>query len=167
VFAAEHQPLAGWNATETTVIDRIDRRILGVLAEHGRMSWQALAAEVGLSPSAVTERVRRLERTGAIVGYRAVVSPTAAGRPLEAWVAVVLQPGADRDRFVTALGGVEAVVDAVHLTGAADYELRVRCRDTGELDDLLGRLKADHGVARTETRIVLRRVLGIDEVRLA
>ncbi len=136
-------------------IDAIDREILAVLSRDGRITWLALADEVGLSPSAATERVRRLERAGVIAGYHAEVVPGAVGRPLEARIAATLEPDTDRGRFLAALEAEPAVVDAVHLTGGHDYELTVRCADTDELDRLLVRLKDHQRVERTDTRIVL------------
>ncbi len=136
-------------------IDEIDRRILAVLSRDARITWLGLADEVGLGPSAATDRVRRLERAGVIAAYRVVVPPARLGRPLEARLAVTLKPDTNRSRFIAALEAEPAVVDGVHLTGPYDYELTVRCADTAELDTLLVRLKERHQVERTDTRIVL------------
>jgi Lrp/AsnC family leucine-responsive transcriptional regulator len=65
-------------------------------------------------------------------------------------------PGQDNDGFERAIVPLTAIVEAAHLTGRADYELRVLCRDAAELDALLRRLKRECGAADTETRIVLR-----------
>ena len=144
----------------TTDLDPIDRRIVGALLADGRQTWQALADHVGLSPSATTDRVRRLEARGVLAGYGARVPAAAVGRPLEAWVAVVLAEASDGSGFEAAIRDEPAIVEAVHLTGAADYEVRALCADTAELDALVRRLKRDHGAARTETRIVLDRPSG-------
>ncbi len=136
-------------------IDDIDRKILGLLSRDGRITWLRLADEVGLSPSAATDRVRRLERAGVLAGYRAVTPPEQLGRPLEARIAAALRPDADRRRFITALVDEPTVTDAAHLTGPHDYELTVHCTDVDELDALLIRLKEQHHVERTDTRIVL------------
>lgn len=145
---------------DITVIDAIDRRIVDALLEDARITWQALAERAGLSPSATTERVRRLESRGVVTGYGARVPAAAVGRPLEAWVAVTLAHAADGTAFEAAIAREPAIVEAVHLTGAADYEVRALCADTGEVDALVRRLKAEHGAARTETRIVLDRTFG-------
>lgn len=139
-------------------LDDIDRRILGVLLEDGRATWQDLADRVGLGPSATRDRVRRLERDGVITGYRAEIAQEASGRPLEARVAVTVGVACDRDAVVAAFVAQPAVVDAVHLTGPDDYELTVRCRDIDELDSVLFELKR-HGVERSHTRVVLDRVV--------
>ena len=141
------------------VLDDIDRRILGVLADEGRITWLDLADRVALGPSATTERVRRLERRGVIEGYGARVSDAAVGRPLEARVAVTIAEGLDPSTIAAGFLAEESIVDAVHLTGADDYELTLRCADTAELDAVLVRLKQERGVSRTHTRIVLNRIV--------
>lgn len=95
-----------------------------------------------------------------LAGYGARVPAAAVGRPLEAWVAVTLAHAADGTAFEAAIGREPAIVEAVHITGAADYEVRALCADTGEVDALVRRLKSEHGAARTETRIVLDRTFG-------
>lgn len=142
---------------ETAVIDDIDRAILDVLLDEARITMVELAVRVDLGPSATTERVRRLERDGIIAGYRAVLAADAVGRPLEARVAVTLEPGLDPDAIVAGFAAEPAIVDAVHLTGPDDHELTLRCRDTDELDEVLVRLKQHRGVVRSQTRIVLSR----------
>ncbi|WP_083441424.1 Lrp/AsnC family transcriptional regulator [Nitriliruptor alkaliphilus] len=144
----------------TPALDLIDRRIVDALLRDARLTWQALADEIGLSPSATTDRVRRLEARGVLAGYGARVPAAVIGRPLEAWVAVVLAEPADGSDFEAAIRGEPAIVEAVHLTGSADYEVRALCADTAEVDALVRRLKSEHGAARTETRIVLDRPYG-------
>ena len=141
----------------TIVIDSIDRGILGELERDGRVRWQDLGRRVGLSPTATAERVRRLERSGVIAGYRAVIDPVALGRSLECLVDVRLLPGFDRDVFLAFLARTDEITDAVHLTGHSDYSLRIHCGGTADLDRLLLAMKADAGVADTETRVVLGR----------
>jgi len=143
-------------ATTSIVSDPIDRRILGILAEDGRISWLDLGRRVSLSASAVAERVRRLEARGIIAGYRAVLDPAAMGRSLDAVIGVRAVPGYDRRALETWLCARPSVIEVTHLTGPHDYLVRVRCADAAELDTLLMSMKSDAGVADTETRVVLR-----------
>lgn len=140
-------------------MDDIDREILSLLGRDGRMSFRDLGAAVGLSANAAADRVRRLRRDGVIAGFTAIVDPVAEGRAIEAVIDVKMGPEQDNDGFERAIAPLMAIVEAAHLTGRADYELRVRCRDAGELDALLRRLKRECGAADTETRIVLRTAL--------
>ena len=137
-------------------MDTIDSEILRLLRADGRMSWQELGAAVGLSANAAADRVRRLRRAGVITGFVALVDPAAGGRVLEALVGVTLKRGVDSDAFAVAAAKLEPVTEVLHLSGAPDYQLRVACRDTAELDTLLRTLRNRLGAADTDTTIVLR-----------
>jgi Lrp/AsnC family transcriptional regulator, leucine-responsive regulatory protein len=137
-------------------MDAIDSEIISLLREDGRMSWRDLGAAVGLSPNAAADRVRRLRRAGIVTGFAALVDPAAGGRRLEALVGVTLAAGTDSDDFAVAAAKLEPVTEVLHLAGAPDYQLRVACHDTAELDALLRALRLRLGAADTETKIVLR-----------
>ena len=137
-------------------MDAVDSEILRLLREDGRLSWRDLGAAVGLSANAAADRVRRLRRAGVITGFVALVDPAAGGRALEALVGVTLAPGTDSDAFAVAVSRLETVTEVLHLAGAPDYQLRVSCRDTAELDILLRALRLRAGAADTETTIILR-----------
>ena len=137
-------------------MDAVDSEILKLLRGDGRMSWQDLGAAVGLSANAAADRVRRLRRAGVITGFVALVDPAAGGRVLEALVGVTLKRGVDSDDFATAAAKLQPVTEVLHLSGAPDYQLRVACRDTAELDTLLRTLRNRLGAADTETTVVLR-----------
>jgi Lrp/AsnC family leucine-responsive transcriptional regulator len=137
-------------------MDAVDGEILRLLRGDGRMSWQELGAAVGLSANAAADRVRRLRRAGVITGFTALVDPAAGGRTLEALVGVTLAAGTESDDFAAAVARLDPVTEVLHLTGAPDYQLRVSCRDTAELDALLRTLRRRLGAADTETTIVLR-----------
>jgi Lrp/AsnC family leucine-responsive transcriptional regulator len=137
-------------------VDEVDSEILRILQSDGRISWRDLGAAVGLSANAATDRVRRLRRAGVITGFTALVDPAAGGRRLEALVGVTLAHGTDSDRFAAAVAELGPVTEVLHLTGAPDYQLRVACHDTAELDALLRALRLRLGAADTETTIILR-----------
>ncbi len=137
-------------------LDPIDSEILRLLREDGRLSWRNLGAAVGLSANAAADRVRRLRQAGVITGFVALVDPASGGRQLEALVGVTLRRGVDSDAFAVAASRLDAVVEVLHLSGAPDYQLRVACRDTAELDVLLRALRNRLGAHDTETTIVLR-----------
>jgi Lrp/AsnC family leucine-responsive transcriptional regulator len=137
-------------------MDTVDGEILRMLREDGRLSWRDLGAAVGLSANAAADRVRRLRRAGVITGFVALVDPAAGGRTLQALVGVTLAAGVDSDRFADDASKLEAVTEVLHLTGSPDYQLRVACRDTAELDALLRALRLHYGAGDTETTIILR-----------
>jgi Lrp/AsnC family transcriptional regulator, leucine-responsive regulatory protein len=137
-------------------VDPTDSEILRQLRADGRLSWRELGAAVGLSANAAADRVRRLRQAGVILGFTALIDPAAGGRNLEALVGITLSHGVDSDQFATEASLLPSVIEVLHLTGAPDYQLRVACRDTAELDMLLRTLRLRHGAADTETMIVLR-----------
>jgi Lrp/AsnC family transcriptional regulator, leucine-responsive regulatory protein len=123
-------------------IDAIDRRILAILQENGRLSNQEIADRVNLSPSPCLRRIRRLEETGVIRGYVALLDPQMLGLDLLAYVNVRLEkrggpalgtPGragaTHSELFRVAVQGWPEVVACHAMTGEMDYLLRVQVRD--------------------------------------
>lgn len=141
-------------------MDEIDRKILTHLVDDGRASVTEIADEVHLSLSAASQRLRRLRESGAIERFTVRLGAAATGRPIEALVDLQLSPGSPWSGIDTALREHEDVVDAVHLTGGFDYQVRIRARTIEDLDDLLRWLKESMGVRETSTRIVLHTVEG-------
>ena len=141
---------------EAPDLDAFDRRILKVVALNGRITVADLAARVGLSRSPVQARLRRLERRGAIRGYRAVLDPRATGLGHVAFVEVRLS-----DTREAALAAFNAAVlalpaiEACHMiAGSFDYLLRIDVADVQALDVLLRRTLAQiPGVARFTTMV--------------
>ncbi|MDT7671848.1 MAG: Lrp/AsnC family transcriptional regulator, leucine-responsive regulatory protein, partial [Pseudonocardiales bacterium] len=115
----------------------MDRSILAVLDKHGRISNAELAARVGLSPSPCLRRVRRLEQTGTIRGYRALIDPAAVGRGLRvfAGVRLVRHSRADVVAFERAVVRLSEVVHCHHVTGNYDYLLQVEVADLPAYED--------------------------------
>lgn len=142
------------------VIDQLDRRIIGELCSNARTSWRELAERVNLAPSSVADRVRKLEQRGLIRGYTAIIDPMAFGRTVRAVIDVGLPPGVDPAPFEALLATRDEVALAMYVTGPSDYSIIVDCTGAGGLDSFIRWLKADAGVARTESRFVLRPIVG-------
>ena len=112
---------------EHIVLDSIDRRILAVLREDGRITNQDLSQRVGLSPTPCLRRLKRLEETGVIQGYTTVVDPKAYGLPFSVFVSVRLtqQNQEQISEFEKAVEGWSEVAECYLMTGSQDYLLRV------------------------------------------
>ena len=151
----------------SSTLDAIDQSLVEALCVDGRASYQELGKTIGLSATATADRVRRLVRTGVIRGFRAVVDAEHIGRTVEAAIDVRLEVGTDRDEFVAILRAHPAVIEAVHVTGHFDYQLRVFCSGTAELDAVLGSLKSNGIVVETATRLMLHRIAGLDPLGLS
>jgi Lrp/AsnC family leucine-responsive transcriptional regulator len=139
-------------------MDAIDRDILRVLERDGRMRWGELATRVHLSPNAVAERVRRLQRAGVIAGFSVRRDWAILGRPIHAYIDIKLVPAADHAAFEAELALHETITEAHHVTGRYDYLLAGHFSDLQAVDALLGALKQDGLVAESESRFVLRSI---------
>lgn len=140
-------------------MDALDRTIIAALQRNARISFRELGEQVGLSPNATADRVRRLERDGAIRGYTTLVDPGATGRTLVAYLDVRLKQGTPPERFEPIVRRLDAVTECAHVTGAFDYQLRLAVTDAAELDNVIRFLKAKAEVVESATRIVLRSVV--------
>jgi Lrp/AsnC family transcriptional regulator len=124
------------------LLDAIDRRILAALQADASLSLTELADRVGLSPTPVWKRVRRLEADGVIVGRVALVSPEAVGLGVTAFVAI--RAGAHDedwlDRFATGVAAIPEVVEIYRMAGEVDYLLKVVCHDIAHYDRIYKRL---------------------------
>jgi DNA-binding Lrp family transcriptional regulator len=142
---------------DPTLLDRIDREILSHLQHDARISNKELAAKVGLAPSSCLGRVRRLERTGALLGYHAEVDPRVYGVTLEALISVRLEKHARPaiSAFERHLRTLPEVRDWSHLAGANDYLVHVAVRDAEHLRELvLAAFSARPEVAHLETSLI-------------
>ena len=139
-------------------MDEIDRRIIGILANDGRLSVADLADAVRLSASATSDRLRRLRTTGVITGFTVVLDPEAIERPIDAVIEIKLDAERGFDSLDEEIAQLDDVIDAVHLTGSFDYLLRVRTRSISGIEELIKYLKNELGVRETSTRIVLRTI---------
>jgi Lrp/AsnC family leucine-responsive transcriptional regulator len=112
-------------------MDHIDRKILELLAADSRLTGERLGDRVGLSPSAAHRRVKALEESGAILGYRARLSKGARGNPSTVFVQVTLtdQRQATMLAFEEALARTEQVAEAYLMSGQSDYLVKVLVRD--------------------------------------
>jgi Lrp/AsnC family leucine-responsive transcriptional regulator len=134
----------------------IDDRIIQLLVRNGRATYAQIAGDVGLSPHAVAERIRRLEARGTIQGYTARIDPGELGRGVAAYIDVRLMPTTDPEKFERLAMRLPATQKLVFVTGRFDYIVELACKDTADLDETVRQLRSRGGVAATETRIVMR-----------
>lgn len=143
-------------------MDAIDRQILAALQIEGRLSVTELAARVRLSAAPCHRRLRELERTGVIKGYRAVVDPIAVGLGFEVLVNVTMdrEDAATITEFEAAIAAVPEVRHAERLFGDPDYLLRVTSADLEGYAALRDEtLAALPGVQRLTSTIVMKRIV--------
>ncbi|MDX2008422.1 MAG: Lrp/AsnC family transcriptional regulator [Meiothermus sp.] len=140
-------------------LDSIDRAILLELQQESRLSYAEIGSRVGLSPAAVHDRVKKLEKKGVIKAYKIQVDPEALGLKLTAFVAIRLDNNSTGKELVPALGQFTEIEEMHSVAGETDVLLKVRVTDTKALERLIYRIKNVSGVARITSTIVLSTAL--------
>jgi Lrp/AsnC family transcriptional regulator, leucine-responsive regulatory protein len=142
--------------TPKVEVDDLDLTLLRALAVDARQSQRALARAVGMSPPAIADRLARLERAGAIRGYRADLDWAALGYPVVVYMAVTAGPGMDLSQIIAAIRALPEAEDMSVVTGGFDLLVRLRVRDHAHLRELLlAEIFQIPGVQRTETFLSL------------
>lgn len=132
-----------------------DAKILAVLQRDGRRPYAELGAEVGMSGPSAHERVKKLEARGVITHYAAVVDPRSIGLDILAFSWITQAPGTAATTDLTDdFAAIPEIEECHHIAGEADYLLKVRARDTRDLERILRLIQATHHVFTTETDVV-------------
>jgi Lrp/AsnC family leucine-responsive transcriptional regulator len=136
-------------------VDDLDRRIITELRLNGRATYAELGRQVGLSASAVHERVGKLESSGVITGYHATVDSRAIGLGVTALVGIQPTDTAVDDEVAIALAELSEVESCWAVAGDEAFVVKVRVPTVDELERTLARLRRIGGIARTRTTVVL------------
>ena len=140
-------------------LDGKDRRILHLVQRDGAMSQAEIAKKVGLSTAAVNERLRKLEASGVIRRWTAIVSPAAVGAGVTAFVEIFMEHPRFEASFLKRVMSLDEVLECHHVTGEFSLLLKVRVADMESLQDLLlEQLGAHEGVRQTRTVMALSTV---------
>src|SRR6266540_4864967 len=135
-------------------MEKLDQLIVQALCEDGRMSYTDLAERIGLSVSAVHQRVRRLEQRGVIRGYHARLDAEAVGLPLSALISLTPTDPAAPDDYPQRLESIKEIESCYSVAGDYSYVLLVRVASPTALEDLLRRIREAAKVS-TRTTVVL------------
>jgi Lrp/AsnC family leucine-responsive transcriptional regulator len=136
-------------------VDATDRRILELLSANGRISYAELARQVGLSGPATHERVGKLESSGVIRSYAALLDPESVGLGVTAFIGIGQGAECDMDGIVKDLGEFPEIDSCYFLAGSESFLLKVRVPTIAHLEQLIVRLNRIPGVASTRTTIAL------------
>ena len=143
------------------MMDQLDRAIIAELERDGRLTNQELAARVGLTAAPCLRRVRRLEESGIITGYVAVVDQVAVGRGFEIIINadLVAKNAASVEEFEARLMAMDEVVELRRMFGLPDYIIRVRVADADAYERwLTTRLMSDPAIARVDSRVTMKKL---------
>lgn len=135
--------------------DTTDSQLLELLQENCQRSYAELGEHVGLSISAVKERIRKLQEQHIIKSYTAVTNPKAIGYDICAFVSVLLGELAQENIFVERINTMHEIQECHHIAGDYSYLLKIRARNVEHLEEVLKAIKTVKGIQRTNTQIVL------------
>ena len=161
--------MTAMSSSSHLTLDDLDRRILQLLQQDGRMSNAQIARRINLSPPATHARIKRLEEQGFIRGYVALVDRGRAGFDLLCFVRVSLEKHRTGvvQGFREAVSEMPEVLECHFITGDFDYLLKVVARDRQDLERfLMRRLTPLAGVARVYTSVVLSEVKAVTHLPL-
>ena len=139
---------------ERTALDRIDAQLLGLLQADGRRPYAELGTAVGISGPAAHERVKKLEARGIIEGYHARVDPDAVGLGVLAFTWVTQAPGTADQDLTPDFAAIAEVEECHRIAGEADYLLKIRARDTRDMERVVRAIQTTRHVFQSETDIV-------------
>jgi Lrp/AsnC family leucine-responsive transcriptional regulator len=143
------------NGAEQVDLDPIDIEILNRLQEHCKVPMAKIGAEIGLSAPAVMERIKKLEDSGVIAGYTALLDARKLGRDITAFIGVQVSHPVAIHEVEAQIDRCPDVLECHHVTGAYTLLLKVKTANTRTLEELISQVRASDGVSRTETLVVL------------
>ena len=136
-------------------MDHIDAGIIRCLTQDARMNASQISQQVNLSVSAVIERMKKLEASGLIRGYTAVIDERLAGYDVQALISIRLEHPKYNQEFARQMQAHERVTECFYITGDFDYIARICAGSTEELTKVLHDIKQIPGVSLTRTYVVL------------
>lgn len=137
-------------------MDSYDYKIIKEIMTNGRVTWAELASQIGLSAPAVKDRVNRLISNNVIKELGAVIDGESVGTECTAFVTVALERPKYRESFLQLVADLDEVQECHHIAGEDDYLLKIRCRNTKDLDRVISyEIKSLAAVLRTKTTIVM------------
>lgn len=137
------------------ILDATDRTILDILQKNGRTRRNELAEAVGLTIPTISERLRKLEDQGIILGYGARLDPKKMGMDITAFVIVTVDSSRHYQAFLDHTKSTDEILEVHAVTGEGTHLLKIRTANTTSLEKLLSKIQAWAGVTHTTTSIVL------------
>lgn len=132
-------------------MDSTDYKIIDILQKNGRISMKELAKLVALSSPAVSERIRRLEETGVIENYRAIINTEKIGKPIRVLINASIKPE-KQDKFLEFAKNSEEIIECYHITGPYSMIMKAHLKAMPHLEKLVSKIQS---YGNTETHIIM------------
>ncbi len=147
-------------------LDEIDIALLEILQKNGRTRRNDLAQTVGLSIPSVSERLRKLEEGGVIIGYTTFVDPKKVGKDITAFVNITVDSSKHYTSFLEHAKSTDEILEIHSVTGTGTHLIKIRTENTSSLERLLSKIQAWSGVVNTTTSIVLTTMKETNKIKI-
>jgi Lrp/AsnC family leucine-responsive transcriptional regulator len=139
-------------------VDILDLKILSLLRANARVSYLSIGKTINLSPSAVIERVKKMEQAGVIKAYTTIIDGKAFDRELVALMFISLESPKLNQSFFDFVLAEDDILECQYITGNYDCTLKIITKNTTTLEHLLNKIKSQPGVSKTYTNVVLKTI---------
>jgi len=156
--------LADIAENEIVTLDQVDQNILVILQNDGRSSASHIAQEIGMSVPAVTDRIKKLQDSGVIMGFTTVLNHRKVGLDVSAFITVISESSSHYSDVVRETNNSPEIIQCFTTTGNGSHVLFALVENTHSLERLLRKIQSWPGVMRTETQIILSSYKGINAV---
>tara|TARA_Y100000588_G_C13740106_1_gene705212 strand:- start:180 stop:641 length:462 start_codon:yes stop_codon:yes gene_type:complete len=136
-------------------LDSIDYNILAELQKDGRKSASHIAEKINVSIPTITERIKKLQESGVIIGFQAIVNPTSIGLDVSAIITIISGSSQHYKKVTLEAEKTREVVQCFSTTGNGSHTLLISTKNSETLEELLRKIQSWPGVTRTETQIIL------------
>ena len=158
--------LADITENDVITLDQIDRDILVILQNDGRSSASHIASEISMSVPAVTDRIKKLQDSGVIMGFTTVLNHRKVGLDVSAFITVISESSSHYSDVVRETNNSPEIIQCFTTTGNGSHVLFALVENTHALEKLLRKIQSWPGVMRTETQIILSSYKGINAVQI-
>ena len=136
-------------------LDKIDLKILHILQKSGREPASNIADRINVSVPTITERIRKMKDSGVIIGFQAILDPSAIGLDVAAIITIISGSSQYYKKVTLAAKKMSEIVQCFSTTGNGSHTLLVNTKNSNTLEELLRTIQSWPGVTRTETQIIL------------
>ena len=156
--------LADINENDVITLDQVDRNILKILQKDGRSSASYVAREISMSVPAVTDRIKKLQDMGVIMGFTTMLDHRKVGLDVSAFITVISESSSHYSDVVRETNNSPEIIQCFTTTGNGSHVLFALVENTHGLEKLLRKIQSWPGVMRTETQIILSSYKGINAI---
>ena len=158
--------LANLMENDVMRLDQVDRDILGILQLQGRSSASYIAEEIGMSIPAVTDRIKKLQESGIIMGFTAILDHRKVGMDVSTFITVISESSSHYGDVVREANKTSEIVQCFTTTGNGSHVLLAITQNTASLEKLLRAIQGWPGVMRTETQMILSSYKNINALQI-